>query len=303
MASLDDVLSDKPIEQPKAEAPAEPKGEPLAEPTPPPAADGQPTTHNIRREHQKKEWAAQGRDPETGQFVSKPKEPEKKPEATKEPEKPAEAAKPAAPPQEEMTAKERAAFAAAADERRKRQALEQELAQLRQAQQPAKPADPAAPAKTFWDNPDEALKTEEQKRQATMVHTKLMTSEMIARSRYTDFDEKIATFKTLVEQNPALVQAWIASPDPATYAYNLAKNHAELQQVGGLEEMRKKIEADTAARVRKEVEAEQAAKAAEQEKLRAGLPGSLSDVRGATTGKTPAWGGPTPLGSILSGKP
>lgn len=300
MASLDDVLSEKAPEKPAAEAPAEPAGEPQAEPSPPAAADGQPTRHNVRREHQKREWAAQGRDPETGQFVAKaeaPKEPEKKAEAPKDPAKPAEPAKPAAAPAQEMTEKERAAFAAAADERRKRQALEQELANLRQ-----KPAAPAEPAKTFWDDPDGALKTEEQKRNAVLVHTKLQTSEMIARTRYTDFDEKIATFKALVESNPAIVQQWIAAPDPATYAYNLAKNHQELQQVGGLEEMRKKIEAETTAKVRKEVEAEQAAKLEALEKQRAALPPSLSDVRGATTGKTAAWGGPTPLTSIL-GKP
>jgi hypothetical protein len=307
MASLDDVLSDKPIEREKPEVTekAPPATEARAEPEPPKAEDGQPTRHNLRREHKKKEWAAQGRDPETGQFTPKaaaeaPKEPAKaeapKEEPKKEVPKAAEPAKAAAPAQE-MTEKERAAFAAAADERRKRQALEQEIAQLR-----AGPAKPAEPAKSFWDDPDGALKTEEQRRAADRIHVKLQTAEMIGRQRYQDFDAKIQVFRGLVQQNPALVQAWISSPDPAEYAYRLAANHEELQQVGGLEAMRKKIEEDTAARVRAEEEAKYKAKEDEAAKLRASLPPTLSDVRGGTTNKAPSWGGPRPLGDVLGGK-
>lgn len=305
MSTLDDVLADKPVTTEVPKEPAEPaEPGPKAEPDKGLAADGQPRTENRRREHQKREWEAQGRDPATGQFVKKdtqeaPKEPEKKSEAPKaEPAKAAEPAKPAAPPQEEMTPRERAAFAKAADETRKRQALEQELAQLRSGQ----PAKPAEPAKTFWDNPDAALKSQQQQLATERVNIRLQTAEMIARSRYTDLDEKLEIFRGLVQQNPGLVQPWITAADPAEYAYRLAKNHQELQAVGGLEEMRKKIADETAAKVRAEEEAKYKAKLEEHERQRAALPPTLSDVRGASTGKAAVWGGPTPLSDVL-GKP
>ena len=300
--SLDDVLSEKKEEKEPApkEEPKEPAAESRAEPDKGVAADGQAKSESRRREHQKKEWEAQGRDPATGQFVPKEMKaeaPTKKEEPKKE-DAPKAEAKPEAPkpPPQEMNEKERAAFAAAADERRKRQALEQELAQLR-AQQPQKPAEPA---KTFWDNPDEALAKERQERQGEYIQMKLGMSEMMARQRYPDFEEKLNTFKAVAGNNPALVQAWLAAPDPGEYLYKFARNHQELQQLGGLDQMRKKIEADTAAKVRAEVEAEYKRKEEEAAKLRAAIPPSISDVRGASTNKSaPVWGGPRPLDAVL----
>lgn len=301
---LNDVLSDKEPDKPAApEAPPEPSEPgPKADPSPELAADGQPKMEKRRREHQKREWEAQGRDPETGQFLPKEKaagEPEKKAEPpAAEPPKAPEPAKPAAPPPPQLTDKERAAFAAAADERRKRQELERRLAELEKAKQ-----QPEGEKKTFWDDPDGALKATEQRVTQATIQARLATAETIARSRYQDFDEKIGVFKSLVEQNPALVQSWLAQPDPAEYAYRLAANHMQLQAVGNLDAYRKKVEEETAAKVRAEMEAEHKRKLEELERQRAALPPTLSDVRGAGSGnKAAVWGGPTPLSDVL-GKP
>jgi len=126
--------------------------------------------------------------------------------------------------------------------------------------------------------------------------TRLQTAEVIARSKYPDFDEKIAVFGEVLQQNPVLHAQWLQSPDPAEFAYRAGKNHKELQEAGDIDSLRAKIEKET----RIKIEAEMKAKAEELEKERAKIPPSLSDVRGATTQATrPVWNGPTPLNDIL----
>ena len=194
-----------------------------------------------------------------------------------------------------MTEKERALLRAAEDERRKRQALEAELAKARGAA----PAQPGA-EKKFWDDPDGALKTFEQKqaqRETTLV---LNVTERLARARYSDFDEKLTKFSEMVQATPGLAQQWLASPDPAEFAYKTAKGHMEFQQYGSLDKMRAEIEAKARAEERAKVEAEFKARQEEAERKRAELPGSLSDVRGAATRQNaPVFNGPTPMTDIL----
>lgn len=302
--SLDDILSEKKSEAPSAEPPTEaaPPAEPKEPKTETPEVE---RASSRRKEHQRREWDAQGRDPETGQFKKKDAEaatPEKPPEAPKAAETPKpEPAKPA-DPTAEMSPKEKAAFAAAADERRKRQALEQELARYRQqpAAAPAHPGQPQAPAKTFWDDPEGAFKTEDQKRREHEVRTRLTVSEMIARSKYQDFDEKVAKFTELAQATPGLGQQMLASADPAEFVYRTSKNHAVIEQAGGVDKLLAEREAKARAEERAKVEAEFKAKDEERERQRQALPGSLSAATGAGRRQTaPVFGGPTPLVDIL----
>lgn len=309
--SLDDVLSgtDAPVvEKPAAEPPAD---KPASEPAERPAADAKPIERvtSRRAEHRKKELAAQGRDPETGQFIpkapseEKPAAPAKAEEKTsaKPEEKPAEPAKPASPPQQDLTPRERAAFAKAADEARKRQALELELARLKSGQpQPEKPK--------FWDNPEQALQNFEKNMKDGLAQTEtsilLKTSERLARQRYPDFDEKLTVFEEIITRNPALVNEWISSPDPAEFAYSTGKGTLELRQAGGMDKLLAEREAKARADERAKVEAEFKKKEEEREKLRAALPGTLSDVHGAAPrGSQPVFSGPTPLNEILKPGP
>lgn len=280
--SLDGILSDE-ERKPTEEAPEkEPAGEAA-----PPKEEAPPVerVQSSKKAHREKEMAAQGRDPATGQFV--PKEGEKPTEAPKEEPKPAQATPPAQP---EMTPKERAAFAAAADERRKRQALEAELRTLREK--------PAEQPKPFWDAPDEAIKRMEGLIQANEIKTVVRMTENMARARYPDYNEKITVFAELVQANPGITQPWLSSPDPADYAYKLAKGHMELQAAGGMDQAIaqavEKARLEERQKVGEELKAKAEALAAEKAKI----PTSLSSAP-STGSQRPVWSGPTSLDSIL----
>lgn len=298
--SMDSILNDEPQKRPEAEAPAV---EPAA---PEPDAAAKETAEEQRREEYKskrnkardKEAIAQGkvRDPDTGQFVSPPKDAKAaEPAKAEEPAKAAEPAKPAAPAAPEFTDKEKAFLRAAQEERGKRQELERRIAAMEAGK-------PKEPEKGFWDDPEGALAKHEQKLQMAITGQHLKTSETIARTRYTDFDEKVAKFAELAQTVPGLGQQMIASADPAEFAYKTAKNHMEIQEAGGLDAMRTKMEADIETKVRTRLEAELKAKADALAADRAALPESLSQAR-ATGGATkPVWSGPPSMDSILNDK-
>jgi hypothetical protein len=130
------------------------------------------------------------RDPETGQYVPKPVEAESSaetPKTTEIADKTPDAKIEPAPqqvvkeqPKQEFTDKERAFLAAAQEERRKRQALEQRLAQLE--------SKPAEEKKTFWDDPEAALQHFQKQTETAITKTRLDTAEAIARTKFKDFD-------------------------------------------------------------------------------------------------------------------
>ncbi len=253
------------------------------------------TAKSIRKEHQRREWEAQGRDPETGQFIAKEKEADKV-EAPKEVAKPEPKAevKPEPKPEpkkEELTEREKALLAEADRQRRRAQELEARIA----AQQPAEKKDD----KTFWDDPEAALKKQQNEIQTLLLNTKLNTAEAIARGKYSDFDEKVAVFRDLASQTPALVQQMLAASDPADFAYRTGKIHKELQEAGSMDKLRADIESKARADERSKVEAEYKKKLEEAEKLRSSVPDSLSNVRGAATQHRPIFTGPTPFDQIV----
>lgn len=262
--SLGDILDDAP-EQPVEQQPVEQA--PLDERSP----------KVILRE---KEQAAR----EEGKFEQKePETPvEEKIEAKVE-------EKPKSPEQQEMTPKERALLAAAADERRKRQDLEARLAALEK---------PKEAPKQFFDDPEGVIKNLEQRIEGVALNTRLNTAETIARSKYQDFDEKVAIFAEIVQQNPGIQSQWLNSPDPAEYAYKMAKNHQNIQQLGSMDAVLAKMETDIRAKVKAELEAEYKAKTEQMAKERAALTPSLSDARGTAVNR-PVWSGPTSLDDIL----
>ena len=285
---LNEVLSEEP------EAPVETPEAPVAEA--PPVEKTEKTEYsNRRRDLQRKEWEAQGRDPNTGQFIPKPKEePKEEPKAEVKAEPKVEV-KPE-PKREEFTDKERAFLRAAEEERRKRQELERRLAELE------KPKQPEGEKKTFWDDPEGHLKTFEQGLEQKLtqreLNTKLATSEAIARTRYQDFDEKIQVFAEVLQQTPGLHAQWLASQDPAEFAYRFGERTKMVRDAGSIDELKAKIAKETRARLEVEFKAKQK----ELEDQRAALTPSLSDVRGVAKREQPVYTGPTPLDDILKGK-
>lgn len=303
--SLEDILSDKEPEKPAPEQKPESKQEslPLETEVVKDPVEKQQIERNTskRKAWQDREQDAQGRvrDPQTGQFLPKEaakEEPKAEPKAAEpKTEVKVEPKAEVKPPPQELTAKEQAFLKAATDERNKRQELERRLAAIESAK-------PKEPEKGFWDDPNAALAKHRQEVEQVTVNARLNTAEMIARSRHPDFDEKIVRFQQILERSPdkgGFAQQWLSSPDPAEYAYTVAKNHMEMEQVGNLDGLRAKIEKETEARVRATVEAENKAKDERLRQERAALPGTLSEARGTTGNRAPVWGGPTTLDDIL----
>lgn len=286
---LNEVLNDEP-EAPVAEAP----------PVEVPATEEKAETaekaeySNRRRDLQRKEWAAQGRDPETGQFIPKPKEEAKEEPKAEVKEEPKPEVK-QEPKREEFTEKERAFLRAAEEERRKRQELERRLAELEKPKQEGE-------KKTFWDDPEGFLRAHdqqiEQKLTQREMNAKLATAEAIARVKYKDFDDNIQEFAQALQATPGLRDSWLAAPDPAEFAYRFGERTKMIREAGSLDSLREKIEKETRAKL----EAEYKAKQKELDAQREALTPSLSDVRGAAKREQPVYTGPTPLDDILKGK-
>lgn len=277
--SLDDVLKE----------PAAPE----VKETPPP--------QEVKADYNKQAWRdkeqeAKGnvRDPVTGQYAPKVSKEEVKAEPPKEPEVKAEPPKEPVKLPEEYSAKERAAFAALADERRKRQALERQLQEQQQKKE----------EKPFFEDPEGALarqrKELEDRINYVTLSTKVQTSESIARSRHQDYDEKFAVFNQMVQEAPQLAEQAFASPDPAEFAYKTAKMQKDLQDAGGLEQMKAKMEAELRAKIKADIEAELKKRDEELQRQKSELPGSLTDIPSKGVNR-PVWGGPTALDDILKG--
>lgn len=200
-------------------------------------------------------------------------------------------------PRVEMTDKERAFLAAATEERRKRQELEARIKQMEAT------ATPKEPEKQFWDDPDGALRQNNEKVQQAIQQTeqiatgtKLQISEFMARKNYPDFEDKLHEFAQASQEAPFLLQQMIQSPDPAEFVYKTAKSRIELREVGGMEAYREKIRKEE----RVKLEAELKEKSLESAKTRADIPPSLTEVPGNSGQNRPVWNGPTPLKSILA---
>jgi len=305
--SMEDILADElpPREEaPKAEEPPKTEAAPEAPPEKP-EPSSEPKVRSRRKEWQDREMDARGlrRDPETGQFVPKePAEAEKPAEAAQAAtEKPAEPEKPAAV-QQEMSDKEKAFLRAMQEERQKRQELERRLQAIEAARtQQTAPPQPAEAPKTFWDDPEGFLARHNEQVKRESINTRLQISETLARKTHNDFDAKVEVFGQLIQTTPGLRERWLASSDPAEFAYTVARNHMELQEAGNIDALREKIAKETETRVRAQIEAELKAKAEALAKERAALPPSLSEARTTGQPNRPVWNGPTSMDEILGG--
>lgn len=132
--------------------------------------------------------------------------------------------KPAEKPQE----KPRADVAAIIDERRKRQALEQELAQLRQQAQ-AKPVEKPS----VFENEDAAIRARMDEHSAPVREAIYKLSVKTARTLYKDFDEAAQAFADASERDPRLIAGLQSSDDPGEYIYTMGVHVRELADVGG----------------------------------------------------------------------
>lgn len=186
-------------------------------------------------------------------------------------------------------------YKAIREEREKRQRAEAEVEALRQHL--ASLQNPPEPPPSIWDDDQGALQHVKQEavaqavQQATL-NAKLDMSEMMVRQANPDFEDIKAEFLTLAEQNPGLVQQALADPHPWNKAYQIAKNHRAMQELGATSV------AEMEARIREKIMAEMQGQAPVARPT-GGLPPTLTAERNVGSRSGPAWAGPTSLTDLL----
>src|SRR5262249_54890840 len=136
-------------------------------------------------------------------------------------------------------------IAALRDERQKRQQLEAQLEQYetyfsqlqQQAQQPqAMPdmhEDPSG--YTAWiagQVRDHVMREVQQYGEQYGATTRTEVSELLARQKYEDYEQKIDVFKQAMIENPFLIDQVKRAADPAHFAYQAAGKYLEAKQYG-----------------------------------------------------------------------
>lgn len=224
---------------------------------------------------------------EHGRFASKtgveePQEPVIEPD-------PAEPVPPTEPKQEGLPKDVYEPLRAVRDENK--QLREQIEALSRQIQQPQQPP---APPPSLWEDEQGWQQHFGQNLVSTAVqqaslNSKLEMSEMLVRQANPDFDAVKAEFLALAEQNPAIAQQALADPHPWNKAYQIAKNHRTMQEMGAtnLDELKAKIREELLNEAQAQVPAQRQ------------VPPSLSTERNVGSRSGPAWTGPASLDELL----
>lgn len=173
------------------------------------------------------------------------------------------------------------------EERAKRQALEREIEALKHQIQPP------APAPSIFEDEQGAFQHFGAQVVSTAVqqanlNARLDMSEMMVRQAHPDFEEVKAEFLALAEANPILAEQARADPHPWQKAYQIAKTHRTMQEVGA-------TDVDTLrAKIREEIMAEM------QGQPRSAIPPTLTGVGNVGVRNGPAWSGPKPLSDLLA---
>jgi hypothetical protein len=194
-----------------------------------------------------------------------------------------------------MTPKEKAFYTKSKDETRKRQELERELAEWKaKVNQPIQQTQPVEQPKEFWEDPEGTLNRYKEEMNRMTIDARLNTAEMIAKTKYQDYDENLNVFAEIMQKTPGLQQQMLNAPDPAEFAYRTGKNYSDLQKAGNLDTLRAQIEQETRIKIETEFKMREEAK---KQALDA-IPQSLTNVR-STGANKPVWSGPPPLDDIL----
>lgn len=174
------------------------------------------------------------------------------------------------------------------DERRKRQELENRLAELEKAKAPeAKPnlfEDP--------DNWEKALDERVAKQLASVRQESeqrfLVLVEQAAKARHADFEEVANVFAETARVTPGLIEEARQAPDPAEFIYRAGLNLKRFKEAGSIDELIKQAEARGAERARQELSGKAIPK----------IPESLTEIAGTGERAPPAYA-PKPLSELL----
>jgi hypothetical protein len=200
-------------------------------------------------------------------------EPEPEPEA--EPVEAKEEEAPAAPepePQENWTK------AAVLDERRKRQALQAELEQLKN-QEPAEVPDIFTDQNAYTDYINQSVSDQ-------VFRARVEMSQEFMRMQDSKYDDKETQFYEMATQNPLLVEQVKAHPMPARFVVDTVNKANELRKLENIDEYKAKLRAEMEADIRKELGAEMESKAKQSERLSSITP-SLANARSSNASDKP----------------
>jgi hypothetical protein len=196
------------------------------------------------------------------------------------------------PPQIEKSEEPPLDHAAIVAERRRRQEAEQRAKaleeQLQALQNPPEPPPSIWEDEQGWQQQFGSQVVSQAVTQATL-NAKLDMSEMMVRQANPDFEEVKAEFLALAEQNPGLVQQALADPHPWNKAYQIAKNHRAMQELGAtnLDDLKAKLRAELMAEMQGQMPSQSP------------VPPTLTTERNVGTRAGPAWSGPRSLDELL----
>lgn len=213
-------------------------------------------------------------------------------EPTGEVETPVEATTPVAekPPESKPeTPPGHVPFQALHDERRKRQDLEQRLAQLEANKAPeAKPnlfEDPDNWEKSLDERVERKLATVRQESEQRF----LVLVEQAAKARHPDFEDVAKVFAETAKVTPGLIEEARNAPDPAEFIYRAGQNLKRVQDAGSIDELIRQAEA----------RGEESARQAIAGKPTPKIPESLTDIAGTTGERAPQAYVPKSLNDLL----
>ncbi len=203
--------------------------------------------------------------------------------------------KEAAPPVAEKDDKPPPGFVphqALAEERRKRQEYERELATYRQKLE-ALEKPPAAKPNLFedpdnWEKVlDERLESKIQLVRQESEQKFLQLCEQRALERYTDFEDVAKVFAETAQTTPGLIDEARRAADPAEFIYRSGLNLKRFKEAGSIDALIAQAEA------RGEERARQSTKPVPE------IPESLTDIAGGKGESRESWSGPKPLTQLL----
>lgn len=192
------------------------------------------------------------------------------------------------------------------DERRKRQQLEAELAEIKAQmaakQQPETPPDDPLSEDKFYADPIGTIRKLNELNEQAALRNRVELSEAFARKQYADYDEAITAFAEAARFDPQLQAIAKTSPAPALFAYEQGKRIAEARKLQATDpaELRASIEAEVRAKIEAEYAAKAKAEADKQAAVAAASRPSLTQARDqGGRFAPPPFAGPTPLEHIL----
>lgn len=149
---------------------------------------------------------------------------------------PAEAAPPAAETQKDVQQpSDHVPVRALQEERRKRQDLEKQIAEMKQAQ-------PAEVRPNLFEDPDSWEKALDARLEQRLVAVRqeseqkfLTLVEQAAKARHADFDDVALVFAQTAQVTPGLIEEARNAPDPAEFIYRAGLNLKRVQEAGSIE--------------------------------------------------------------------